>query len=408
MKDRKNHLVLALSQQGLGEAILGLRLAQDLQDAGDSVFFLAYDTNKLLLSETPHLAFGSHVAKLLPIYLANCVAEIRASSIILADYYTTTYFFDQHGLAPEILTRFSLPIFGIDTWDSTRPGDIDVFTNGIQPVTRWSIPMNFVCPVPFLPLHATPTVYSSVPQKGSFSKTERNRLREKLGIGQTDKAILFCSAEWQHAHYSSEAANLLAISLPRLVANYLSNIGKDIHLVHVGPRPFGLAGAMNGRYHWVPPLAPRLFDQVVASTDLLLSANISATTIARAMMHGLPVLVLRNSVSASSREEAEGTLSQPPSSRLARWLDQAVPLFRFLLWPVGYWDFVNPLLQNNLYVNAVEFLEILDEQRIENTLRTLLFDTTARDEHVQRHGSYLAQVRALPDGAQMIRDQLNN
>src|SRR5262245_55701137 len=109
MTKPKNHLLLALSQQGLGEAILGLRLASSLERAGNGVFFLAHDSNATLLSGVPHLTFGSHVSQLLPIYLMNCLTDIRASSIILSDYFTTTVFFNQFGLAPDTLTAFWLP-----------------------------------------------------------------------------------------------------------------------------------------------------------------------------------------------------------------------------------------------------------------------------------------------------------
>jgi len=404
----KSHLVLALSQLGFGEAILGMRLADDLRKAGDSVFFLAHESNKLLFSGTPHLTFGTHVSQLLPWYISSCVADIQASSIILSDYHTTTYFFMQFGLAPETLAALGLPIFGIDTWDSSRPGDIDVFVNSIQPIHRWSIGVNSVCPAPFLGPDATTTVYGSVPDKVLLSERERKRLRGTLGIGENTKVVLFCSAEWQHAHYESDAANRLAVSLPRLMADYLSRIGEEVHLVHVGPRSFDLGGTMAGRYHWIPPLAPEHFDNIVASADLLFSANISATTIAKAMAYEVPTLVLHNSISAGSREEAESALACPPSPQLQRWLEESTPLFPFLLWPLGYRRFVAPLLQNNPYMNGVEFLELLDEQRIEAALRSLLFDRVARQEQARRQGSYLAKVKSLPTGAQAIRTRIDS
>jgi hypothetical protein len=408
MGKQRSHLVLALSQLGFGEAILGMRLADDLRKAGDSVFFLAHDSNKLLFSGTPHLTFGSHVSQLLPWYISSCAADIQASSIILSDYHTTTYFFMQFGLAPETLTALGLPIFGIDTWDSTRSGDIDVFVNSIQAIQRWSIGVNTICPAPFLGPDATTTVYGSVPDKVLLSKKERKSLRGTLGISEDAKIVLMCSAEWQHAHYESDAANRLAVSLPRLMADYLSRIGQEVHLVHIGPRAFDLNDAMAGRYHWMPPLAPEHFDKIVAIADLLFSANISATTIAKAMAYEVPVLVVHNSVSAGSREEAESVLACPPSPYLQRWLNESTPLFPFLLWPLGYRRFVAPLLQNNPYMNGVEFLELLDEQRIEAALRSLLFDRTARQEQAQRQGAYLATVKSLPTGVQAIRARIDS
>jgi hypothetical protein len=313
----------------------------------------------------------------------------------------------QFGLTPDALTAFGLPIFGIDTWNSSRPGDIDVFVNSIQQIQRWSIELNTICPAPFLGPDATTTVYGSVPDKVLLSKKERRLLRGTLGISENSKVVLFCSAEWQHAHYESDAANRVAVSLPRLMAHYLSRIGEEVHLVHIGPHSFDLGGVMTGRYHWMPPLAPEHFDKIVASADLLFSANISATTIAKAMAYEVPTLVLHNSVAADSREEAESALACPPSPQLRQWLDVSTPLFPFLLWPLGYRHFVSPLLQNNPYMSGVEFLELLDEQRIEAALKSLLFDKAARQEHAQRQNAYLAKIRLLPSGAQAIRSRLD-
>ena len=397
--------MLALSQQGFGEAILGLRLASSLQSAGDSVFFLAHDSNALLFSDVPHLTVGSHVSKLLPLYLANCIAKVQASSIILSDYLNATIFFDQHGLTPEMLLSFGIPIFAIDTWDSTRQENIDVFMGSTQTVSRWSIDVNSICPAPFLKPQATSTVYHSIPEKLLLSRSQRQRQRAALGIGENARIIFFCTAEWQHAHYESEAANRLAVSLPALVANYISRLGKEVHFIHVGPKKFDLGQAMDGHYHWSPPLAPHNFNNLVSSVDLVLSANISATTIARAMAHAIPVMVLRNSISARTREQVEAAMPQAPSSQLRDWLDASLPLFPFALWPLGYYRFLAPLLSNNPYLNALKFL---NEQQVEAGLSALLFDNAAREEHAHFQAAYLSQVRSLPSGAELINSHIAN
>jgi Family of unknown function (DUF6365) len=406
MKKQRTHLMLALSQQGFGEAILGLRLASSLQSAGDKVFFLAHDSNALLFSDVPHLTIGSHLSKLLPLYLGECLGNVQASSIILSDYLTATVFFDQHGLTPEMLLSFGVPIFAIDTWDSTRHDSVDVFMGSTQEVARWSIDVNSISPAPFLKPQATSTVYHSIPERLLLSRGQRQRQRAALGISENAKTIFFCTAQWQHAHYESDAANRLAVSLPVLIASYISRLGKEVHFVHVGPTQFDLGQVMDGRYHWIPPLAPQDFNNLVASVDLVLSANISATTIARAMAHGIPVMVLRNSISARTREQAEAAMPQTPSSQLRAWLDASVPLFPFALWPLGYHRFLAPLLSNNPYLNALKFLEFLDEQQVEAGLSTLLFDTTAREEHAHLQAAYLSQVNALPSGAELINSHM--
>ena len=198
----------------------------------------------------------------------------------------------------------------------------------------------------------------------------------------------------------------LSANLPKLLAEYVARLGQQVHLVHVGPRAFAVQEILQGRYHWRPALPPREFDQLLSEVDLLVTANISATTISKAMVNQVPVMVLQNRVLAFTREEAEGQMKEAASPGLGAWLERSVPLFPFALWPLGYHRFVAPLLADNPYMQAVEVVEMLDEQRVEGTLHGLLFNRTARAEQAHRQAAYLSHVRSLPSGAQLVNAHL--
>ncbi|HEY6252754.1 MAG TPA: DUF6365 family protein, partial [Candidatus Angelobacter sp.] len=406
-KSSRKHLILSLGRKGFGEAMLGLRLAADLQQAGDEVFFLAHDSNaKLFEGRFRHLLFSSAASPLLQLYWSNCLSGFRASSIILSDYFTTTLFFVSFGLNPEMLTATGLPIFAIDTWDSSKAVlPIDILIDATRSVELWPGRIKPICPVPFLAPNDTPGAYNSLPEEVATTRRIRRHVRHTLGIGEQEKAVFFCTAEWQHPNYESQsdAARRCGALLPRLVAEYLSRLGNSVHLVHVGPKAYDLKAQMGTRYHWLPPLPPTEFDTLLASTDLLLTANISATTIAKAMVVGVPTLVLQNSISASTPEEAEAAMTRKPSPQLRAWLQDSVPLYPFALWPLGYHRFLGNILQNNPYVRGLELTELLDEEQVEAALARLLFDDSARQEHAHRQAAYLAQVRSLPMGPQVIQ-----
>jgi hypothetical protein len=411
-RDTRKHLMLLLGQRGFGETILGLRLASELRSQGDEVFLLAHDSNLKLLDEwgTQCSTISSLAAPLLQLYITSSLQKFAASSIILSDYLITTLFFDRYGLDSKMLSSFGLPIFAIDTWDSgrTQQKKIDLLVNEQSVRSLWPEIVQPICPVPFLAPGREPGYYSSLPQAVSVPRKIRRHLHHTLGVDEASKAVLFCTAEWQHPNYDStdNAARKCAAAMPLLIADYLSRVGDSVHLVHVGPRPFDLQGRLEGRYHWLPPLRPPDFDMLVASMDLFLSANISATTIAKAMASGVPVFVLQNSVRASSREEAEAASPNPLSDGLKRWLDDALPLFPFALWPLGYHQLITPLLANNPYVSALDAAEMLDEQRVEAALRSLLFDSSAKEDQQHRQALYLDEVKRLPRGPELIHSAL--
>lgn len=413
-RNTRKHLMLLLGQRGFGETILGVRLAYELRRQGDEVYLLAHDSNLKLLNEWgPQCSTISPMASpLLQLYISSVLQKFPANSIILSDYLVTTLFFDRYRLDATLLTSFGLPIIAIDTWDSDRTSQkkIDLLMNEQSIRSLWPDVVQPVCPVPFLAPEQSSRHYSSLPESVVVPKKIRRHLHHTLGMHDASKAVLFCTAEWQHPNYDStdDAARKCAAAVPVLVAEYLSRLGDNVHLVHVGPREFDLQGRLEGRYHWLPPLRPPDFDVLVASMDLMLSANISATTIARSIVSGVPVFVLQNSVRASSREEAQAAAPAPLSDALTRWLDNSLPLFPFALWPLGYHQLVTPLLANNPYMSALDSAEMLDEQRVEAGLRSLLFDPGAIADQQHRQILYLNQVKALPRGPQLIHAALES
>jgi Family of unknown function (DUF6365) len=424
-RGNNRHLFLALNTEGLGEGVLGLTLARDLLSQGDEVFFLAHEANeKLFQADLPYLTFTTDAAALLMFYLNMCLASFRPSSLILSDYLSTVLLCEGVGQDPTALTSLGIPVAAIDTWDSTRsPDHIDLFADGFdQAVPRLPKALS-ICPVPFVAPHKDSKFYRSLPLRTTPQKGY-DSARNKLGIPEGAKVVMFCSAQWQHPGPAPKRvrknttprhreyvrqwgmSRRLSANLPKLLAEYVARLGQQVHLVHVGPRAFAVQEILQGRYHWRPALPPQEFDQLLSEVDLLVTANISATTISKAMVNQVPVMVLQNRVLAFTREEAEAQMKEPASSALGAWLERSVPLFPFALWPLGYHRFVAPLLEDNPYMKAVEVVEMLDERRVEGILHGLLFDRTARAEQAHRQAAYLSHVRSLPSGAQLVNAHL--
>jgi hypothetical protein len=53
-------------------------------------------------------------------------------------------------------------------------------------------------------------------------------------------------------------------------------------------------------------------------------------------------------------------------------------------------------------------VELLYEREVEAALSALLFDSVARQDQAHRQAAYLAQVRSLPTGAQLIKKDLGS
>lgn len=395
-------------------------LADELWAMGDDVVLLTNDANSTVFSGAGYrcITMGDHMRGLAKLYLERVVTEECPTTVVFCDYFSNANFLVKMGVDPGILNFENVVSFTLDVWNFEQTGyTLDMFQGERQSLGRgdeqeWSKRFNAIPhklkPVPLIAPATTAGVFCSLPSSAECTAAARRAERNMLGLKDSSKLVLFCTSNFQHVRYSSAAGVRLAASVPLLLADYLARLGEDVHLVHVGPQAYDVKERLNGRYHWLPSVPPGRFAALLAGVDLFLSANISSTTIATAMVCRLPTLVVQNSISADSREQAEAAMLQPASPRLSQWLDKSLPLFPFALWPLGYHRFLAPLLRENPYATALEIVELLDERRVEAALSALLFDACAREEHLHHQSAYVSQISSLPTAAQIVRDRVGD
>jgi hypothetical protein len=381
----ERYLIVALSNKGYGETLLGVRLARELQASGASVEFLIHEAAAPLLADT---TFGQtpvpeSAGPIFPLLLMARLRALQPRTVLLSDYSTTAIFLERHGVDPALLGALGVPVGAIDIWDMARTGSrIDVFGGQTRQLPDWFGTLDYaLVPTPIgNPLNGG-RCYSCLPGSTPVRKKVQRHLRRTFRLGDDDRLVLMCTAAWQHTTFRSDAANQTAQLVPQLIAHHVRSVDPRVHLVHVGPQRFELDS--DERYHWIPPVEPERFELLVGSADLVMGANISSTTISQAMVHGVPNLVLINSRSAE-------------------------PFFPFALWPIGYHAYVRPVLEGNPYVEAVNVTEILDEAVVKGRIRELLFDEAARAAAIARQAAYLERLAALPTGAELLRAALRD
>ena len=408
----QSYLFLSTARNSWGRSVIASTIASDLVCTGSRVTIFTHRALEPLFSSSgAHLAtFGSSMGPLLAPYLNSIMSEVKPDIVVLCDFFSNANVFASEGLN---LTHCLQPISeacALDLWDYDRTGyNIDMFGEssfflGSGSQIEWERDFRAIRhkikPVPIVAPLDTSSSFSNLPPNGRLVSGKDQR--HALGLSSGDRAVLFCSAEWQHSHYKSEAGRRLAEALPRLVAGYLAQLGPAVHLVHVGPKTLELDALLGERYHWLPSVSPDAFDNIIASSDLFLTPNISATTITKALVSGVPVVALQNSLVGDTLEAICAQLPFCVSPFLADWIRSALPLYPFSMWPLGYHAFLAPLLANNPYAEAFDILELLHQPTIHHTLQNLLFSPAAKEEQLHKHALYLAQVRALPTGAQRI------
>jgi hypothetical protein len=160
------------------------------------------------------------------------------------------------------------------------------------------------------------------------------------------------------------------------------------------------------RVHAMPPCSPARFTTMLGSCDLLLSLNVGASTLGRAVQSDIPAVVLTNGFAVPGPEnidEVEAKLGAlTPAVR--DWLTGMLPLHRMRMWPLGFYDFLEPILAANPYTQAFLDIEMLDEAAVTGGIERALYDTATREQMTAARGRYLATLDSQVNTLQTFAD----
>lgn len=389
-------LVLALARAAFGETTLGLRIADDLAAMGHPVHFLVHPAVQKVFGGGGRdvEVLAAERGDALDVRLDAVLRRARPRAILLADLLMAITELRRRHAGPRVLSRFNLPIIGMDPWNLPElDARLDIAPGPPVQVaeTAANHPLRVV-PVPFARPSAAGAV-NLLPRVGDAA-SRRATTRAAMGLGPADKLVFFASSGWQQRSYGDATVDRVAAGVPRLVGAYLAAL--DISVLHVGPSPMPWQGLR--RYVHRTQLAHEAFLDQLAAADLLLSLNAPATTATAAVALGVPVLTLQNSFVGESLDALWSWLGRRPDPVVVAWAREHVPLYRFLMWPMSAWGMLSKLFEGNPYDGLLNRVEILDAEAVLGGARRLL--SGGEDEAAVR--GYFEEVRRLPGAAEQV------
>lgn len=400
----RRYLIVSLHDQSWGRTSLGLSIASGLRDAGAKVSFVLHETNASMLEGKDYESWliGNTLGPLVVVALQQAVAELQPDALVLCDYFGTCNLLHRLGIE-DLEFLFDRPVISLDLWDSACTGfEIDRASCARSPlclIASKKCQHDFmertrrITPVPIAHLKGVTPRVRLLPQV--------HRKVAPLERRQENAIVLTTTANWQHDHILDESSRRIAEAVPELLARHLAALGSRVLWFHVGPKPFYLNGQLKDRYHWLGQVSPRALDELFSICDLVISVNASATTTLRAILESKPVVLAQNSYTIGEREgAAEAGLHA--SEALRCWIEQTRPIRSFRLWPLGYHDFLTPLVKGNPYFDAVTPAEILCEDAFIETCDRLLFDPSTRAASAAAQRAYLEELVAVPGPADAV------
>jgi hypothetical protein len=410
LKTNRTHLFLASFPASRGEITLALRVAHDLHEQGDRIVFLICKTDAAIFSGK---AFEFVVIdSLTPLdnHLTELVQKYKADSLLLVDLHSNSVWLQSTYQGKWFFEQKLVPVLALDIYhlfNARLRGD--VFVDQEWDLSYLSfIPQARISPVPLISPDACGDVYNSLPPSVEVEEHRKKEIRKELGIGETEKLILVVGAQWQApAEWKNIHARRMAIFIPTLITYYVSRIDAQVRVVHIGPQPYHIHKNLSGRYLWLNQVDQQHFYALLSSADLFLTPNVVGTTLSTVLSVGLPMVVIKNSVNAKTVDEALSKIPGKASDELMKWLSANVPVFPHQAWPLGYYNLVARLFENNPFCETFLNVELFHEDAVIEACTKLLFDENERRAILEKQAQYVSRVRSLPRGADLINRHLS-
>ena len=88
-------------------------------------------------------------------------------------------------------------------------------------------------------------------------------------------------------------------------------------------------------------------------------------------------------------------------------LDPPGPIPRFRVWPLGFVDYLTPLLASNPYREAFITCELFDRRHVVDACRSLLFEPVSREVLQHRQDAFATSLLSLPTAAEAMTSFLH-
>jgi hypothetical protein len=410
-------LYISLTTSQAGEVMIALNFAK--QFAGDDVqhYFVVPPNLAPKIEEHgyPHTVLNPEIGAGARGLLDDVVKQVKPDLIIVADYFTHMVFFDyhlegEHGLDPWFIMDYGIPVLPIDIWEwESTDFSLDITTGLALPMDKriLEMPMH-LRPVPTGKPEATGAGYPYLLTKDTDKLTAERRatVRAGLNVSDSDRLLVVPMSNWQQPEEAHPTVGRMARRVPELVAHYLRQLPAQTKFVFVGGVPAQIEALPADQLRILPHQSADDYSAILGSSDGTLVLNPPATTLIRAVLADLPGMYVTNGFLVENEADIDkvGQELGGLSPTVREWIATSLPVHRFREWPMAFYNFMEPLLNGNPYLDAVVHNEILDEKAVVDGLTTLLYDKPTQDRLAAARADYLEQIAKVPDAVEAINE----
>ena len=343
--------------------------------------------------------------------ISELIQSYAPDLIILFDAFTFEYAQNWTGFNMELLKKCGIPIASIDEYEYTRTNyKLDYYGVFVKKLPDLLNHCNFVfknCPLSMPRAdHGKNEYYYKALNALNLPDSDRHATFRRKVFGEDSvgrKIVFFPTSAWEvEGAYSFSCQNSLAEWLGPLLFHYLDDLKENILLFHVGKENWNLASKGKLVYYHRDSLTTSEFEECIQLSDLFVTYNVVSISLSKAVLFGIPSIVLNNQ-KIIEFEKLAGTLEKRPEwyRRMACEVKKVYP-FRASMF--GWFSFLKECLKDNSYTETFVTAPVFNYSKMMELLRTALFDSDYRQAIQLAQTNFAKEYDKIPSPEKVLDD----
>lgn len=333
--------------------------------------------------------------------------EFQPDYIIISDVYTMWYSVSWSGVDIDLLKSSGALVGSIDSYQFKDTTYIQDYYGGyVAELPKLIEDCDFV--IRYSPINKCFEQSSRVKCTYLFDLKEpeekaRITFGEEYHTRKNEKVVFMTTSNWESLNINRlPALTNLIRWVPRIIVECLKELTGNITIIHVGPQPLDIEFKNTDilyRYHKF--LDPDEYNACLRYSDLFITTNIISTTLAQAVYHNTPAIVLQNNKYIDF-SQMTGVLEKMPDwyRQMAKDVRVAYP---FRLFPFGWHEFLKPLLEDNPFCSTFVQANLFKKNQIVKMLRTYLYEEEKINKLKKIQSNYISSILKLPSPDEVLK-----
>jgi hypothetical protein len=358
---KRRYLYIVTSFWAFGELQIAIDFAFKAMALGNESLFLIPPSHKDRIESTGicYRILIPHSATINRVTLRDIEETYVPDIVILSDFLNFAFCEKHYGLTESDLEIFSGAIGAFDLYDyENAEGSVDTYGFSAKQLSCLSLSKyKFILqPSPVIPPrsnsrpnHFRYRIFDDIQPREISDYLEA---RKKLGISVNENIILMTCAVWQSTFRPYADIYKMVAAVNIALSEIINKLPDNTNFLWVGSKCNDFL-LKSSRVHQISTLSQSEFEAYVLSADVYLSMNYISTSMVRAALMGVPVVLLGNTYTK------KGNLTNFDNFD-PEILNSVERIYPFRMFPVGWYYFLESIVKDNPFYQLTEQAEIFE------------------------------------------------